>query len=199
MSTFRLVLALSAAALLACGGDDKKPAVDPSTSSSSSSSSGGADHADAGSASTSSSSSSSSSSGGAASADAGGASTPPAPAQASFDSLPKDKKTEIMMTKVVPNVGKLFKEHDAKKFGKFGCATCHGSAKEKTKDDPKKILPKLKLSGDGFEKMSKGKDAAMMKFMAEKVVPAMAEALGEKPFDPATHQGFGCGGCHTVE
>lgn len=104
-----------------------------------------------------------------------------------------------MMTKVVPNVGKLFKDHDGKKFAKFGCATCHGAAKEKTKDDPKKVLPKLKLSGDGYDKLMKGKDAAMMKFMSEKVVPAMAEALGEKPYDPATKQGFGCPGCHTVE
>ena len=36
-------------------------------------------------------------------------------------------------------------------------------------------------------------------FMATKVVPAMAAAMGEKPYDPATHQGFGCAGCHTVE
>jgi hypothetical protein len=26
----------------------------------------------------------------------------------------------------------------------------------------------------------------------------MANAMGAKPFDPATHQGFGCAGCHTV-
>jgi hypothetical protein len=35
--------------------------------------------------------------------------------------------------------------------------------------------------------------------MSEKVVPDMAAALGEKPFDPATNTGFGCGGCHEVK
>jgi hypothetical protein len=39
---------------------------------------------------------------------------------------------------------------------------------------------------------------AIMKFMGEQVVPAMATAMGEPPFDPATHKGFGCGGCHAV-
>ena len=112
-----------------------------------------------------------------------------------FDDLPKDKKVEVMATKVVPDVGKLFKEHNAKKFDKFGCATCHGPQK---KDDPHKVLPKLTLSNGGYEKLSKQKPE-MMKFMGEKVVPAMAAALGEKPFDPATKQGFGCAGCHTVE
>ncbi len=112
-----------------------------------------------------------------------------------FDDLPKDKKVEVMATKVVPNVGKLFKEHNAKKYEKFGCATCHGPQK---KDDPRKVLPKLTLSNGGYEKLAKQKPE-MMKFMGEQVVPAMAAALGEKPFDPATKQGFGCAGCHTVE
>lgn len=34
--------------------------------------------------------------------------------------------------------------------------------------------------------------------MSEHVTPAMASAMGEKPCDPATHEGFGCGGCHKV-
>jgi hypothetical protein len=100
-----------------------------------------------------------------------------------------------MMTKVVPNVGKIFKEHDAKKYGQFGCATCHGGQKH---EDPQKVLPKLTFSNGGFEKLSKSKPE-MMKLMGEKVLPAMAAALGEKPYDPATKQGFGCNGCHAVD
>lgn len=112
-----------------------------------------------------------------------------------FDSLPRDKKVEIMSTKVVPNVGKDFKEFDAKRFGTFGCATCHGPSK---KEDPHKVLPKLTMSNGGFEKMQQ-KKPEIVKFMSEKVVPDMAAALGEKPMDPTTHQGFGCGGCHEVK
>jgi cytochrome c551/c552 len=129
-----------------------------------------------------------------------GAAAPAAPeekssAEANFASLPKDKKVEVMMNKVVPNVGKLFKEHDAKKYGSFGCATCHGPQKN---EDPHKVLPKLTLSNGGYEKLAKAKPQ-VVKFMADKIVPAMAEALGDKPFDPATKQGFGCGGCHAVD
>jgi hypothetical protein len=111
-----------------------------------------------------------------------------------FDSLPKDKKAEVMMTKVVPNVGAVFKEYNAKRYEKFGCATCHGPTK---KEDPHKVLPKLTLSKGGFEKLAKAKPD-VVKFMSEKVEPAMAAALGEKPYDQTTHKGFGCAGCHTV-
>ena len=38
----------------------------------------------------------------------------------------------------------------------------------------------------------------MVKFMSEKVSPAMAEIFGKKPYDPATNEGFGCGGCHKM-
>lgn len=121
-------------------------------------------------------------------------STAPAAEGSHWDSLPKDKKVEIMATKVVPNVGKVFKEFDGKKYEKFGCVNCHGPQK---KDDPHNVLPKLTFSNGGYEKMAKAKPE-VMKLMAEKVLPTMAAALGEKPFDPATKQGFGCGGCHTV-
>lgn len=120
---------------------------------------------------------------------------PKDPEAPKFASLPKDKKVEVMSQKVVPNLGKDFKEFDGKRFGTFNCATCHGPKKN---EDPHKVLPKLTLSNGGFEKLSK-KHPEMMKFMAEKVTPAMAGMMGEKPFDPATHQGFGCGGCHEVK
>ena len=175
-------LALTTSALLACGGSQpaaNPPApsvdVDASAPSDDTSAEAGAPTGEA--------------------ADAGATPTVAATDAPKFDDLPKDKKVEVMATKVVPDVGKLFKEHNAKKFDKFGCATCHGPQK---KDDPHKVLPKLTLSNGGFEKLSKQKPE-MMKFMGEKVVPAMAAALGEKPFDPATKQGFGCAGCHTVE
>jgi hypothetical protein len=39
----------------------------------------------------------------------------------------------------------------------------------------------------------------MAKFMAESVAPKMAAAMGLPPYDPQTHQGFGCGGCHAID
>ncbi len=174
----RRMLAALAFTLFACGGS--QPAATPPASDTAPK-----DAADAGSAAP------------AASTAAPASTTPATPEKekSGFDALPADKKVEIMATKVVPNVGKLFKEHDAAKFGKFGCATCHGPTK---KDDPHNVVPKLTFSNGGLEKYQKAKPE-MMKFMSEKVTPTMAAALGEKPFDPATKQGFGCAGCHKID
>ena len=111
---------------------------------------------------------------------------PPADTSAAtpkFDDLPKDKKIEIMMTKVVPNVGKDFKDYDGKRYAKFGCATCHGPQKNQ---DPHAVLPKLTLSNGGFEKLAKAKPE-IVKFMSEKVTPDMASRHGRpalRPEDP---------------
>jgi NAD(P)-dependent dehydrogenase (short-subunit alcohol dehydrogenase family) len=37
------------------------------------------------------------------------------------------------------------------------------------------------------------------KWMVDAVSPQMADAMGLPHYDPKTHQGFGCGGCHTID
>jgi hypothetical protein len=37
----------------------------------------------------------------------------------------------------------------------------------------------------------------MVAFMGKKVVPTIANLLGEEPFDPKTGKGLGCFECHT--
>ena len=111
-----------------------------------------------------------------------------------FSKMTEQQQLQHMKTVIRPTMGKVFADFDAKKYGDFGCATCHGDKKE----DPHKVLPKLTLSGDGFKKLATEKPA-LMKFMAEQVTPTMAKSMGEAPFDPATHKGFGCGGCHAVQ
>jgi hypothetical protein len=117
----------------------------------------------------------------------------PAPLGPAFTTMTNEQKLQHMKKVIQPQMGQIFSEYDGKKYGEFGCRTCHGEKKQ----DPHVVLPKLTLSGDGFPKLMAAKPA-VMKFMLEKVTPAMATAMGAKPFDPATHQGFGCGGCHTV-
>jgi hypothetical protein len=114
-----------------------------------------------------------------------------------FDDLTPKQQVELMATKVVPDVGKVFKEFDGKKYEKFGCATCHGPSKGPKKEDPRNVLPKLTLSNGGADKLMIEK-REMMKFMKDKVVPAMAAAMGEKPWDKATKTGFSCKNCHTT-
>jgi hypothetical protein len=115
-------------------------------------------------------------------------------ASAPFHTLDKEGKMQRMGKVVLPSMGEVFKGYDAERYGKFDCGTCHVNHVHHPKDG----LPKLALSNGGFEKLTAEKPE-LMKFMGEQVVPNMAKAMGEPVYDPATGQGFGCGGCHTVE
>ncbi len=115
---------------------------------------------------------------------------PPAVPATWKEATTKDQQMAYMKTNIVPAMAKVFQDKDAKKYASFGCVTCHGPKYQAPKD----FLPKLTMKGGKFS----GK-ADTIKFMMEKVVPAMAPAMGEKPFDPATKTGFGCAGCHTVD
>lgn len=109
------------------------------------------------------------------------------------DDLTKEQKAAFMKAKVVPTMSKVFQDFDDKEFAGFGCKTCHGPDWK----SPKDYLPKLHMKDGQIEEFKDEPEEA--KFMAEKVVPAMAGVFGMQPFDPATKQGFGCMGCHTVE
>jgi hypothetical protein len=104
----------------------------------------------------------------------------------------KDEAVAFMKKNVVPEMEPVFKGYDAKMFDKFSCKTCHGPAFK----NPHDFLPKLTFKDGKITSFEKKPEIS--KFMAEQVVPHMATAMGMKPFDPATKEGFGCGGCHTV-
>jgi len=131
------------------------------------------------------------------SASATGTGEAPPPAAPAWKDMTTDQKKDVMKNVVVPKMTALFQEHDAKKFKDVGCGTCHGpGAKEGKFDMPNAKLPKLDPK-DGFAKHKK-KDAKMVAFMMEKVVPGMVEALKVQPFNPETKEGFGCGNCHVM-
>ena len=118
---------------------------------------------------------------------------PPPPADAWSDSMSNDQKAAFMKSKVVPAMKPVFQEHDAKKYAEFSCKTCHGPAFK----EPKDYLPHLTFKDGKLKEMTDKPE--MAKFMMDKVTPAMVTAMGAKPYDPQTHQGFGCGGCHTID
>jgi type IV secretory pathway VirB10-like protein len=122
---------------------------------------------------------------------------PPAPAPRDWDALTEDQKKEIMKTEVLPKMKGLFQEFDAKRFADVKCTTCHGPGAMQGKFDmPNPKLPKLDPK-NGFEKHKK-KDAKILAFMMEHVVPEMAKIINEPVYDPATQKGFGCSECHTM-
>jgi hypothetical protein len=118
---------------------------------------------------------------------------PPAPAHDVWtDGMTKDQEVAFMKKNVVPEMEPVFKTFDAKRYEKFSCKTCHGPKFQVPKD----FLPKLTFKDGKITAFASKPEIS--KFMAEQVAPHMATALGLKPFDMATHTGFGCNGCHTV-
>jgi cytochrome c553 len=102
-----------------------------------------------------------------------------------------EQKAEFMKQKVMPAMEPVFK--DANLAEAFSCKTCHGPEFKLPKD----FLPRLTVKDKQLTAFAD--DAETAKFMMEKVTPAMAAALGLPHYDPATNQGFGCGGCHAVD
>jgi hypothetical protein len=109
------------------------------------------------------------------------------------DSMSDKEKGIFMKKKVVPPMSKTFQEFDGAKFADFGCKTCHGPS---FKPHPVDFLPELHMKDGKFVEAEK--EPKMAEFMMQKVSPQMAEIFGKKPYDPATGEGFGCGGCHKI-
>jgi hypothetical protein len=177
-TALRFSLALSLAAAAACGGS-APPATSPAAPTDSSAAA--APTASATSAGTSAAAAPPSASG----------SDSSVPATWTND-MTKPQQVAFMKAKVMPAMGPVFKAHDATKYADFGCKTCHGQGQ-----NPHDFLPHLTFTGGTITSFKDKPE--MSKWMHEVVVPAMAGAFGQQPYDMKTNTGFGCPGCHTVD
>ncbi len=107
-------------------------------------------------------------------------------------SLSQDEQVAIMKQRVTPALARVFRAGDADALADFGCESCHGPSSQ----SPTRYLPTLALENGRINAFTT--DPEVSEFMANRVVPEMAAALGLQPYDPATGQGFGCAGCHTL-
>ena len=107
--------------------------------------------------------------------------------------MSKGRKAEFMKMYVAPRMAKVFQSWDGKRYADFGCKTCHGPSFARTQN----ILPRLAMKGGTISAFADKPEIA--KVMSERVAPEMASILNVKPYDPATHRGFGCGGCHAID
>ena len=109
----------------------------------------------------------------------------------SFDEMTLDERKKLMKNVVVPEMGAAMHAFDPEEFADVSCKTCHGpGAKNGDFEMPTKSLPAL-----DEEEMEEHSE--MTQFMMETMVPKMAAILGEEPYNPETHEGFGCFHCHT--
>ena len=104
-----------------------------------------------------------------------------------FDNLTDAEKAAYMASDVLPRMQAVFQDHDATAYADFSCTTCHvaGSA-DGSYVMPDPGLPPLREDAFPYED-----DVGI--FMAEEVLPAMAELLGP------TDGGRPCITCHTLE
>lgn len=126
----------------------------------------------------------------------------PAPAPTAWKDMNLDQRTEFMKTEVLPKSKAIFVAFDEAKYKDMDCATCHGDgAADGSFEMPNPKIKALPATEEAFVAwVSKDAEAARYtKMMSEELVPLMANLLGEKPFDPATHTGeFSCPACHKM-
>lgn len=125
-------------------------------------------------------------SGGGTTAAAGGPTVP-------WAQMNHDQKMEYMEHTVMPEMRRMFQEFDGQRFANFTCRTCHGAnAREVNFHMPNGISP---LNPAQIPGMFQSQDR-MHVFMTQRLWPRMTAMLGAQPYNPQTHQGFGCLGCH---
>jgi hypothetical protein len=119
-------------------------------------------------------------------ASASGPSTP-------WDEMTSEQKGQYMAEVVMPEMRRLFQEHDAEEYADFSCATCHGdNAHDVGFRMPNGLAP---LDPAQIPAMFQSDHPGAV-FMTQRVWPRMGELLGEPLYNPETHEGFACLNCH---
>jgi hypothetical protein len=104
-----------------------------------------------------------------------------------------EQKMAFMVERVMPAMKPVFAG-----ASDFGCATCHGAEQTNAQQfaHPNQALPGLTFENGQITSFATNPDVS--KFMAEKVLPAMAEVMGRPTYSEQTPDGMGCNGCHAV-
>ena len=119
----------------------------------------------------------------------------PEPPDTPWADMTYRERHKHMRRVVLPMMEVRFARYDPERFDDVRCETCHGPGPRGRRFEmPSEHLPWLDPT-NGFA-AHEATDPAMVAFMKNEVVPAMAEALGLPVYDPATQQGFGCFHCH---
>jgi hypothetical protein len=111
-----------------------------------------------------------------------------------FDAMDHETRIAFMKERVVPVMAPIFQRHNAERFARFDCTTCHGEA-AKTGDF---VMPNDKLPKIGNDVMKKY-DRADVEWMLNEVKPTMARLLKQQEWSPVDPSGFDCFACHPRE
>jgi len=109
------------------------------------------------------------------------------------------EKGRYMDQTVMPVMTALLQAYDPAHFSNVTCATCHGANARAVHFHMPNTLAPLPAFGTPASQALMARERRMFEFMGTRVVPAMAQLLGQQPYNPQTHQGFGCFNCHAHE
>ena len=109
------------------------------------------------------------------------------------------ERDHYMGEAVLPAMTALLQAYDPVHYARVTCATCHGSNARAVHFHMPNTLEALPMFGTPASQQLMAAEHRMFEFMGTRMVPAMAQLLGKQPFNPATHQGFGCFDCHPHE
>ena len=123
----------------------------------------------------------------------GSEATSEAATDARWAELDFESRKHYMAEVVVPAFAELF----AASGEEVNCSTCHGANHEEVQFQMPNGLAPLDPNHMPFA-AEEAHDREVAQFMAERVLPKMAELLQVPPFDPETQSGFGCFGCHAM-
>jgi hypothetical protein len=111
--------------------------------------------------------------------------------------LDHEARAQHMRRHVTPAMADLFVAFDAQRYDDFGCQTCHGpDAASRGYQMPSPSLPVLYPTGTLGQMQTVDRHPEAVRFMFNRVTPALRELLGAPDYDEATHTGLTCFACH---
>ncbi len=102
-----------------------------------------------------------------------------------------------MRDQVMPEMTTMFQNFDAEEFESVTCVTCHGENFQEVNFSMSNGLHPLNPAE--IPNLASSDDENVVRwvqFMFGEVTPGMVRILGVEPYNPETHQGFGCLSCH---
>lgn len=115
--------------------------------------------------------------------------------QLTWSEMSFQQRRAHMKSAVIPAAAPIFRAWRPQRFATIGCALCHGDA-ERTGDFrmPTDHLPRL--SGEVLLGHERANFPETTQLKLDRLVPAVAGALGMDGFNIITRRGFGCYSCH---
>jgi len=118
--------------------------------------------------------------------------------QVPWSAMDRDQRRQFMADVVLPTMTEIFQTFDPERYADVRCTLCHGDNARDVQFHMPNTLHPLDLEAFPTPESEDPRVARYAELMFTQVTPKMVELLGVPPFDPETHEGFGCFNCHAM-